>query len=1091
MFRDLLTSISFFFCCVLPVFGQIDARMLRQPDVSATQIAFVYAGDIWVVPKSGGMAQRLSSPKGEESFPRFSPDGSMIAFNGNYDGNTDVYLIPAAGGAAKRLTHNPSEDRVLGWFPDGQSVLVASGMQSGRDRFNQLFKVSKAGGLPEKLPVPYGEFGTISPDGEWLAYVPSSIDFRTWKYYRGGWAPDVWLFNLKTLLAENITSNPANDSLPMWHGRTLYFISDRGPEQQNNIWAYELDGRKARQVTRFEPLGVQFPAIGPTDIVFESGGRLHLLNLKSERSSEVKVQVVTDEATLRPSLENVSGLIQSFWISPTGKRVVFEARGELFSVPQENGVILDLSRTPGAAERSPAWSPDGKSIAYFTDASGEYELAVRAADGSGGEEKLTSLGPGFRYRPYWSPDGKKLVFADQAMNIKMLDRDTRQISTVDKGLYMFHGDLAGFRAGWSPDSQWVAYSRAIDNRADTVFIFNARTGERRQVTSGYYDSVLPVFDPTGKYLYYLSSLTFRPYYSDIDTTWIYANTTRIVAVPLRLDVASPVGPRDDQEMGKGAEDKDKQKEQAKPDPKADQTPKPPEPVQIDFEGLEQRAAVLPAEAGNYGGLSAAEGKVVYWRAPRTGAPPESKGSVVYFDLEERKEETVVDGVDQFQLSADGKKLLVRKDRTFAILDLKPQQKIEKTLRTAELEMPVDPRAEWRQIFNDAWRLTRDYFYDPNMHGVDWNAMKERYSRLLESAVTRWDVNFVIGELIAELNASHTYRGGGDIEPPLERKVGMLGVDWALENGAYRIKRIIRGAPWEIDVKSPLEEAGANIKEGDYVLAVNGIALDIAQDPWAAFQGLAEQTIRLTVSSSPSMEGARQVIVKALAGEDRLRYLDWVETNRKYVEKATGGRVGYIYVPDTGQGGQTDLARQFRAQFDNEGLIIDERFNSGGQIPDRFIELLGRPLLARWAVRDGLDWQWPPLANFGPKAMLINGWSGSGGDAFPYYFREAGLGPLIGMRTWGGLIGLSGAPPLIDGGNVTVPSFRMYSPQGKWFEEGHGVDPDIVVVDDPGQMAKGKDPQLDRAIQEVMRKLGEKPAAKPARPAYENRSPKRK
>jgi tricorn protease len=1072
----------------MPLYAQIDARMLREPDVSATQIAFVYAGDIWVVPKSGGLAQRLSSPKGEESFPRFSPDGSTIAFSGNYDGNTDIYLIPAMGGIPKRLTHDPADDRVLGWYPDGKSILLASGMQSGRDRFNQLYKVSKDGGLPERLPVPYGEFGAISPDGQYLAYVPESIDFRTWKYYRGGWAPDIWLFNLKTLSAENITNNPANDSQPMWHGRTLYFISDRGPEQHNNIWAYDLDGRKTRQVTHFDPNDVHFPAIGPSDMVFESGGRLYMLDLKTERYNEVKVEVVTDEATLRPSLENVSSLIRNFWISPTGKRVVFEARGDVFSVPEEYGVILDLTRTSGVAERFPTWSADGKTIAYFTDGSGEYEHAVRPADGSGVEEKLTSLGPGFRYRPYWSPDGKKLVFVDQAMNIKIFDRDTRQISNVDKGLYMYEGELEDFRVSWSPDNQWLAYSRDVENRAQAVFIYNARNGERRQVTSGYYDCALPSFDPAGKYLYYLSNLTYRPSYSDMDNSWIYANTTRIVAVPLRRDVASPLAPRDDVDKGKGAEEA---KEQPKTDTQAAQPAAAPAPVQIDLDNFEQRAVVLPPEAGNYTGLSAAEGKVMYLRTPRTGAPPDSKGAVVYFDLADRKEESVVEGVDEFQLSADGKKLLVRKDQTFAILDLKPQQKIDKTLRTKELEVTVDPRAEWRQIFNDVWRFSRDYFYDPNMHGIDWNAMRERYGRLLDGAVTRWDVNYVLGELIAELNSSHTYRGGGDLEKPLQRGVGMLGVDWSLENGAYRIKSIIHGAPWEDNVKSPLDEPGVNIKEGDYILAVNGFPLDTAQDPWAAFQGLADQTVRLTVNDRPSMEGARQVLVKTLAGEERLRYLNWVEKNRKHVEEASGGRVGYVYVPDTGQEGQDDLVRQFRAQFNKEGLVIDERFNSGGQIPDRFIELLERPVLAYWAVRDGRDWQWPPVANFGPKAMLINGWSGSGGDAFPYYFREAGLGPLIGMRTWGGLIGISGVPTLIDGGGVTVPTFRMYNPQGKWFAEGHGVDPDIEVVDDPGLMAKGQDPQLDRAIQEVMRRLSEKPVTRPPRPPYENRSPIKK
>ena len=458
----------------IPLYAQIDARMLRQPDVSRTQIAFVYAGDVWVAPKAGGVAQRLSSPKGEESFPRFSPDGSLLAFSGDYDGNIDIYVMAPGGGIPKRITHDPAEDRMLGWYPDGRSILFASGMQSGRDRFNQLYRVSRDGGLPEKLPVPYGEFGAISAEGEWLAYMPQTQDFRTWKYYRGGWAPDIWLFNLKTMAAQNITNNPANDSQPMWHGRTIYFLSDRGAEEHYNLWAYDLDSRKPRQVTKFAE-DIHFPAIGPDDLVFEAGGRLYLMDLKNERYHEVPIQVVTDEATVRPELESVSDYIQNSGISPTGKRALFEARGDVFSVPEENGVILNLTRSPGAAERFPEWSPDGKSVAYWTDRSGEYELAVRAADGSGEEDKLTSLGAGFRYRPSWSPDSKKLAFIDQAMNIRIFDRDTRQIRDVDKGLWMFQDELDGFRATWSPDSRWLAWSRGVENRCQAVFLSTRAT----------------------------------------------------------------------------------------------------------------------------------------------------------------------------------------------------------------------------------------------------------------------------------------------------------------------------------------------------------------------------------------------------------------------------------------------------------------------------------------------------------------------------------------------------------------------------------------------------------------------------------------
>jgi tricorn protease len=1083
--RHVLATLAFLALSAGTLRGQVDARMLRQPDVSATHITFVYAGDIWVVPKSGGIAQRLSSPRGEESFPRFSPDGSTIAFSGNYDGNIDIYTVPTLGGEPERITHHPMGDRMVDWYPNGASILFASSMESGRQRFSQLYRVPRDGGLPEKLPVPYGEFGAISPDGKWLAYMPKSRDFRTWKRYRGGWAPEIWLFNLEDYSSRNITTNDANDAHPMWHGRTLYFLSDRGPNQRYNIWAYELDSDTFRQVTRFTDFDIHFPAIGPSDIVFEAGGRLYLLDLDSEEYRELSVEVVTDLATLKPRRENVAKLTTNGWISPTGKRAVVEARGEIFTLPAEHGPVVNLTASSGVAERYPTWSPDGKYIAYWSDRSGEYELTIRPANGSGKEQRLTSLGAGFRYRPYWSPDSKKIAFIDQAKTIYIYDLDKRRTTEVDRDLWMTHGGLNSFRVSWSPDSRWMAYSRGLDNRSGAVFIYDTEAGRSHQVTSGYYSSSMPTFDPDGKYLYFLSNRTFSPSYSDVDNTWIYPNTTNIVAVALRADVPSPLAPRNDEETVNGKEKNGDQNKEKKKEDDGENGEKP-QKVEIELDKFEHRLVVLPPQAGNYTELQAVSGKVLYRRLPNTGSADEAS-PVMYYDLKEREEKTVLKDADGFLISADGKKMLVVKDRKLAILDVKPNQKIEKPLRTSEMEVTVDPRAEWRQLFADAWRFERDYFYDPNMHGVDWDAMREQYGRLLDDAVTRWDVNFVIGELIAELNASHAYRGGGDIERGERRGVGLLGVDWSLENGAYRIKKIIDGAPWDSEVRSPLAEPGVNVKEGDYILAVSGVPLDTSKDPWASFQGLAGKTVALSVNDKPTMDGAREVLVKTLNSETRLRHLAWIEANRKRVEEATNGRVGYIYVPNTGINGQTELVRQFGAQFQKDGLIIDERFNSGGQIPDRFIELLNRPPLSFWAVRDGKDWQWPPVANFGPKVMLINGWSGSGGDLFPYYFKKAGLGPLVGMRTWGGLIGISGAPSLIDGGVVTVPTFRMYSTEGEWFQEGHGVDPDIEVIDDPTELAKGRDPQLERAIEEVMRMLRDQPLAIPSRPPYEDRT----
>ncbi len=1098
-----------------PQAAGVDARMLRYPDVSATRIAFCYAGDIWVAPKAGGLAQRLSSPRGEETFPRFSPDGSQIAFSGNYDGNTDIYVVPTTGGLPRRLTFHGAPDRVLEWYPDGKSILFATTRTSEKDRFNQLYRMPLEGGLPEKLPVPYGEFGAISPDGKTLAYIPISVDFRTWKRYRGGMNPALWLFDLQTYAAKNITGNDSANSQPMWHGSTLYFLSDRDRNRRANIWAYDLKKEKFRAVTTFEEFDVHFPSIGPDDIVFENAGRLYLLDLATEKYSEVHIQVVTDRATLKPHLEDVSKAASSPDISPSGKRVVFSARGDLFTVPAEHGVVRNLTRSSGVAERYPVWSPDGKTIAYFTDRSGEYELALRPADGSGKEQTLTQLGPGFRYRPAWSPDSKKLVFIDQKMAVQLHDLDKKQTRQIARQLWMYNESLDRLRFSWSKDSRWIAFPIDLPILHTAIALYDTRDDKLHTVTSGYYDDEEPVFDPDGKYWFYRSGREFVPVYGDEDNTFIYPNTYQLVAVPLRKDVASPLAPRNDDEGDKDKKDKadkkksdDTKKDEPKLDEKKDEPKKedaksddkdeakdkksdekdeakeekPPKPVEIDLEGFELRAVELPTKAGYFGDLAAVSGKLIYRKLPRAGSG-EEKSHLMFYDLEKREDKTILDDVDDAILAAKGEKILVRRKNEYAIIEPKDGQKFEKKVPVASLETVIDPPAEWKQLFTDAWRLERDYFYDPHMHGVDWPAMRQRYGALLENAVTRWDVTYLLGELIAELNASHTYRSGGDVETPLERGVGYLGVDFSVENGAYRIRKIVTAAPWDIENRSPLLAPGLDIKEGDYLLAVNGLSLDPAQEPYAAFQGLADKPVFLTVNSQPTLEGSREVLVKTLASEARLRNLAWIEKNRKTVEQTSDGKLGYVYVPDTGRGGQTELVRQFRAQFNKEGLVIDERFNSGGQIPDRFVEILSRKTLNYWGVRDGQDWAWPQIANSGPKAMLINGWSGSGGDCFPFYFKQAGLGPLIGTRTWGGLIGITGSPPLVDGGSVTVPTFGIYSTNGDWIIEGHGVDPDITVVDDPSLMAKGGDPQLERAVQELLAALKKHPPTEVKKPKY--------
>ena len=1083
----------------------IDARMLRYPDVSETSVAFVYAGDIWIASKDGGAASRLSTPPGEESFPRFSPDGNWIAFSGNYDGNVDVYVMPATGGVPTRLTHHPTSDRVLEWWPDGGSILFASGRESGKARFSQIWRVSREGGMPEKLPVPYGEFGAVGPDGRTLAYMPISRDYDTWKRYRGGDTSDLWLVDLQAKTSRKLTDGTSNSGQPMWHGSTLYFLSDRDELKRQNLWAVDLNGGAPRKVTDFRDLDVRFPAIGPRDIVFEVGGRVYILDLATEKSREIGIDAVTDLATLRPQTVNVGEFARWADLSPQGKRAVVQARGELYSLPAEHGPVLQLARTSGEFERYPAWSPDGKEIAYWSDASGEYELWVRPADAAGKPERVTSYGPGYRYVPMWSPDGKRLAFWDKTGALLVVDRKGGTTVEIDRNRWTSHGGLEGATASWSPDSRWLAWSRPLDNLIDAVFLWDSRDGKVHQVTSAFYNDSTPVFDPDGKYLYFRTVRSFDPIYGTLDNTWIYANGTKIAAAALRRDVPSPVAPRndvdkdekdgkDEQDKAEGADedkdngkgkDKDKGKKKSEDDTEKDDAKDKAKPVEIDLDGLEGRTVLLPMDAGNYDYLAAVSGKIVYRRAPNTGSAGKD-AAVAYWDLEAREEKTVVPHADGVVVSRDGKRVLVVSRGTWAIVDLKEDQKLDKPLAVSGLETVLDPRAEWTQIFNDAWRFERDFFYDPGMHGVDWPGMKERYGALLEHAVSRYDVHWLLGELIGELNSSHAYRGGGDVEAPRTLDVGLLGADFALDQGAFRIRKIWRGAPWDTEVRAPLDRPGLEVKEGDYVLAVNGVPLDITRDLWASFQGLGGAAVELTVNDKPTLEGARQILVETLTDDYRLRNLAWIESNRRKVDEASKGRVGYAYVPSTGTDGQTELYRMFVPQIRKEALIIDERFNNGGQIPDRFVELLDRPVRNYWAVRDGNDWPWPLYAHFGPKVMLINPWSGSGGDAFPAYFRQSGLGPLVGKRTWGGLIGISGSPELVDGGVVTVPTFSYYTPAGEWAIEGHGVDPDIEVEDDPALMLDGGDPQLDRAIAEALRLLDTAPHRAPARPAYPKR-----
>lgn len=1142
-----------------------DAAMLRYPDIGPHEIVFVFANNLWTVPKDGGVAKPLTTAAGAELMPRFSPDGATIAFVANYDGNRDIYTMPAGGGTPTRVTHHPATEVLNDWTPDGHLVFTASGID-GINRASKLFTTKATGGLPTIMPVPYGANGTVSPDGQWLAYTPHSIDNRTWKRYRGGMQTDIWLYNLKTGESKLVTDWEGIDTLPMWEGTTLYYLSDQAdkPDAPNklNIWSYDTRTGAKRQVTHFTDEDVKWPSIGGKEIIFQKGTKLMVLDTGTGKSREVRVQIPGDRPTVRTRTEDVSGQIQGSSISPTGKRVALQARGDIWSVPAENGTPRNMSRTTGVAERTPQWSPDGKWIAYFDDSTGEYELYITPSDGKGERRQLTHEKGPFKTYIKWSPDSKKILFGDKTGSTFLVDVEEGGTPTlVDREAWN-----PSLNPSWSHDSNYIAYAKTLPERnLSSIWIYDVTTGTTREVTSGAFDDENPTFDRSGEWLYFTSQRGFnRAEYSELDTTWVYQDTGRLYAVPLRKDVknawliesdeekikpekkeeekkengdekkeekpgengeAKPADPsappadgerprrrrrppsdsslsavwaddtwltQDDKEKqdkpaddaGKEGENADggkKPQDESKEEKKDDAKKDGKKPLVIEYDGFEERAIELPVGAGRFGTMAVNDkGHLIFSQG----------GKIKVFNIKDPKKEVkdVCDG-GGFQMSADGKKLLVGTQ----IFDAGPGAR-GKAIVTQPMLKEIAPREEWKQLVRDAWRIFRDYFYDPTMHGVDWNAVGERYLAMVDDANSREDVGYIISEMISELNVGHAYYQGREGGGGPSLSVGMLGVDWDTgigEDGTpvYRFKRIIAGAPWDADARNPLQELGVDVKEGEYLLAINGQPLDTSKDPWAAFQGLANRTVVLTVGPNPTHDDkARDVVIKPRGSEDNLRYRDWIETNRRYVAEKSGGKVGYIYVPDTGRGGQSDLVRQFQGQRFKPALLIDERWNGGGQIPTRFIEMMNRPITNYWARRDHQDWVWPPDSHHGPKAMLINGLAGSGGDMFPWLFKRNKLGPLVGTRTWGGLVGITGNPGLIDGAGLSVPVFAFYKTDGTWGIEGHGVDPDIEVLDDPGVMKGGVsrggvDPQIDKAVELLLKDLADNPPKTPSRPPY--------
>jgi tricorn protease len=1087
------------FCLALaavaaPAAAEIEphAGMLRYPDVSSSRIAFLYANDLWLVPREGGVATPLASPPGEEQYPRFSPDGETLAFMGNYDGDVDLYTVPVSGGVPFRVTHHPANETLTDWTPDGRLIFFATGVRE-YPRAQELFSVAATGGLPEKFPVPYGANGSVSADGRWLAYTPYSRDHRTWKRYRGGMATDIWLFHLEEHTARRITDWEGTDTQPMWHGEKVYYLSDGGPEHKLNLWVYDTGSGERAQVTTHADYDVKWPAIGPDDggagaIVYQLGPELRLLDLSSGDSAAVRVTIPGARPELRPQTVDAAQAIGGRAVSATGMRAAVDARGDIWTLPAENGRPRNLTRTSGVAERSPAWSPDGRWIAYSADVGGEdYRLYVTQSDGRGESRELAGTARRWHWNTAWSPDSEKLAFWDEGNRLWIYSLADDSLTEVVE-----NPDFDPTRVSWSHDSGWLAFAMPESVRhLNAVYLYEVTSGQLHRVSSGMFNDTWPTFDREGDYLYLASAREFSsPIEEDLGSTWIYAHVDRLYAVPLRADIASPLAPEVDEEewSEEGRDGNGDDGEEADEEDEEEEEEEEPGPLTVDLDGFEHRMIQLPSERGAFVDLAVNdEGHLLYAHLPSSELLGEPVIRLLDLEDDDEPEKTVLEGVGRFVLTADGKKLLAWDGDRMAIVEARPEQQME-TISTAGMTVEVEPRAEWRQMFLEAWRLERDFFYDPNMHGVDWPAVRARYEPMLADCASRDDLTFVIQEMIAELNVGHAYYRPGSQEETPRVSVGMLGADFELVDGAYRIARILEGGAWNVDGRGPLSQPGVDVSVGDYLLAVEGAPVDANKDPWASFQGLGDATVTLTVSDKPRLDDdARQVVVELLASERTLRYRAWVEANRAHVEERSGGRVGYIYVPNTGTFGQDELVRQFFGQIHKEALIIDERWNGGGRVPTRFVELLNRPVANYWAVRETDSFVTPGDAHHGPKCMLINALAGSGGDYFPYWFRAAGLGKLIGTRTWGGLVGISGNPPLIDGTRVTAPTFAFYRADGTWGIEGHGVEPDIEVLDDPARMADGSDPQLDAAIEHMLAEIERHPHRSPARPPYPDRS----
>jgi len=1067
-----------------------ETRLMRFPDIWHDQVVFVYAGDLWVSSTKGGPARRLTSHPGDELYPKFSPDGKWIAFTGEYDGNPDVYVVPAAGGEPKRLTYHPGNDTVLGWSPDGR-ILFRSSRDSDLADYTRLYLISPQGGVPEELSIPRASLATFSADGKRIAYNMTSQENRTWKRYRGGWKSPIAIFDLDKHTYDPLPTTEAMDMFPMWRGNSVYFISDR--DGVMNLYRCDLGNKHVTKLTSYTEYDIKWPSLGPDAIAYENGGLLYSYDLQKGQAVQVPVFVSSDETAARPEMRPLGNRISGGDISPTGARAVFEARGEILTVPAEHGDPRNITNSPAVHELEPRWSPDGQWISYFSDRTGEWELYIRPQKG-GDEVRITKDGrdAGYCYNPEWSPDSKKIAYSDKKLRLWYVDIDKKEPVLVDTAEYPEQ-----LKASWAPDSRWVAYQKPVNGlNKDNLYLYSLETKKVSHISQDLYDDDDPVFDPDGKYLYFRSNRFFYPSSSLFDQRFNYLNTSGLFALTLKADEAAPFGPQSDEEkvVEKKSDEKkpdekksdeknadEKKPDQAKPEEKKAETNQSAEkkdevkPIQIDLDGLADRVSRVPVPPGIYTQLQARKDKLFYMSIPmedrQMGRPGQQQpaGIVHVFDVKKREDKVVMQGIGGFTLDKDGGKMLYAAGgNNIGIVEPAPGKHVgDGRLNIGEMQVWTDPKEEWKELLHEAWRTERDFYWDPNMGGLDWAAIGKRYEALLPWVAHRSDLNYLIGEMIAELSTSHTYVSGGDMPDRRRVNVGMLGVDFAPDGGFFKIQKIYKGENWSDDTRSPLTEPGLKVKEGDYLIAVEGRPATADREPWAYFQGLANRVITLKVNSKPSADGAWEINVKTIGGESNLRYLAWVENNRRKVAAATDGRIAYMHVPDTSVDGVRAFDKYFSGQQGKDGLIIDERFNHGGWSPDFYTEKLGRRELLAMSPREGREYV-PQEAFFGPKIMIVNEQAGSGGDLFPYYFKKEKIGPLVGTRTWGGLIGIGGYPTLLDGGSVSAPEWAWWEPNdkgsGEWVVENHGVEPDYHVEQRPDLVIEGRDPQLEKAIE---------------------------